>query len=101
MDDHYAWIYELFAVETEGSVRRERAWGNLWHREVDEFEDREYLMGLWSRRRYGDPGARTSETSLLFGLLRWRSAPNEGIDWLSPAFPGPGWPARQKESVLP
>lgn len=95
MDDHYAWIYELFAVETEGGVRRERSWGNLWHREVDAFEDRAYLLGLWSRRRYGAPGARTSETSLLFGLLRWRRTPDEGIDWLRPAFPGPGWPARR------
>lgn len=95
IDDHYAWIYELFAVETEGGVRRERSWGNLWHREVDAFEDREYLLGLWSRRRYGDPGGRTSEVSLLFGLLRWRSAPEDGFDLLRPAFPGPGWPARE------
>ena len=32
------------------------------------------------------------ETSLLFGLLRWRVTEGEGFDMLPPAFPGPGWP---------
>ena len=30
-------------------------------------------------------------TSLLFGLLRWRSGP-DGFGFLLPAIPGPGWP---------
>jgi hypothetical protein len=43
------------------------------------------------------------ETSLLFGLVRWRVTADEGFAMLRPAFPGPGWarpaqPARAGES---
>jgi hypothetical protein len=37
------------------------------------------------------------ETSLLFGLLRWRASHKGGVELLAPAFPGPGWPARVNE----
>jgi hypothetical protein len=32
------------------------------------------------------------ETSLLFGLLRWRSRGSDSLEWMLPALPGPGWP---------
>jgi hypothetical protein len=40
----------------------------LLGREKDALEDRVSIVGLWARRRYGD----TTETSLFFGILRWR-----------------------------
>ena len=98
IDDHYAWIYELFAVETDGRRRSERSWGGLWRRERDELEERAYLSGLWSRRRYRAGGEAVRETALLFGLVRWRSRPGERFDLMAPAFPGPGWPSRRTEA---
>ena len=38
------------------------------------------------------------ETSLLFGLLRWRVTSGEGFDMLPPALPGPGWPEQEEPS---
>ncbi|MFT5284076.1 MAG: hypothetical protein ACI8TQ_000227 [Planctomycetota bacterium] len=94
-DFYWAWPFELWTSEEqlEEQIRSERAWGGLWRREVDRFEDRRSLTGLWSNRSYREAGRNVSETSLLFGLLRWRSIAGEGNDLMMPAFPGPGWPA--------
>jgi hypothetical protein len=93
IDFHYAWIYELYAREREGERTSERAWGGIWKRERDAREVREYLSVLWSRRRYRAAGERISETSLLFGLVRWRWREKGEVELLAPALPGPGWPA--------
>jgi hypothetical protein len=93
VDEHYAWLYELYTRTTEGESVRERAWGGLWRREKDAGETREYVTGLWSRRKWREGDTKISETSLLFGLLRWRSQKGARFQPLWPAFPGPGWPA--------
>lgn len=94
-DRHYAWATKLWEWENGGGgTRRERSWGGLWRRERTPVEDRRSLAGLWSRRTVTLPdGRRTKETSLLFGLLRWRSDSEDGFGLMRPAFPGPGWPA--------
>lgn len=92
IDYHYAWIYELFRVEESPGIRRERSWLGLWRRERDADEDRASFVGLWSRRKYRLGEERIRETSLLFGLVRWRSQPSKGLRFLAPALPGPGWP---------
>jgi hypothetical protein len=95
IDDHYAWIYELYTRETDGSRVRERSWGGIWRRDGDDAEVRTYLTGLWSRRAYRLPEGAVRETSLLFGLLRWRRRHDGGRELMRPAFPGPGWPAER------
>jgi hypothetical protein len=92
IDYHYAWIYELYARERVGERVRERSWGGIWRREMDPLERRAYHAGLWSRRTYREDDRTVRETSLLVGLLRWRSAAGRGARLLAPAFPGPGWP---------
>lgn len=81
----------LWEWEQEGEMRRERAWLGLYRREKGRGEDRRSLTFLWSRRKYSAEGADIKETSLLFGLLRWRTG-DGGFRLLRPAFPGPGWP---------
>lgn len=98
IDEHYAWIWELYTRERNGAVVRERSWGGLWRRESDEREMREYISGLWSRRKLRDGVATVRETSLLFGLVRWRtSTRRRGFELMWPALPGPGWPALRGE----
>lgn len=92
IDDHYAWIYELWTREVEHDVIHERVWGGIYRREHDRFEDRRYFLGLWSRRQFVEGGEPIEAHSLLFGLLRWRTSASRGVDWLVPACPGPGWP---------
>lgn len=104
IDDHYVWIYELWTAETEvgGEVRHERAWGGIYRRELDRHEDRSYLLGLWSRRRYADRGATVEAHSALLGLFRWETRSDvDDVDWLAPAFPGPGWPLERSREELP
>lgn len=95
VDEMYAWIYELWVRERDHEILRERSWLGLYRHERDALEDRAYLVGLWSRRRYG-PNRGIAETSLLFGLLRWRKAASGSLEWLPPAIPGPGWPLRRE-----
>lgn len=95
LDDHYAWIWELYTTEDEGPIHRERSWGGIYKRELDLAEDRRYVTGIWSWRTYQDEGARVEETSLLFGLIRFRSHATDGLEWLAPALPGPGFPAHR------
>ena len=98
IDDHYAWVYELYVKERIDERIRERSWGGLWRRDRDAYEDRTYLTGLWSRRIYVAAGERVKETSLLFGLLRWRAGPGGGL--MLPALPGPGWPIERSRERL-
>jgi len=100
IDDHYAWIWQLFRVRRDNDRISERSMLGLWRRERDEDEDRRSITGLWAQRTYSRAGQRVRETSLLFGLLRFRSHSTEGVDWMAPAFPGPGWPlARVPNSI--
>jgi len=92
IDRAYAWIWELFTENRTPRTRRQRSWLGLWRRELDEYEDRASLAGLWARRKYRRDGERVRETSLLFGLLRWRTGGSDSIQLLPPAMPGPGWP---------
>ena len=101
IDDHYAWLYELYTRETRGEGRaervRERSWGGLWRREREADEERHHVTLLWSRRTYRADGGRVRETSLLMGLLRWRTRADGRRELLRPAFPGPGWPGASSE----
>ncbi|MFT7678473.1 MAG: hypothetical protein ACI8QC_002466 [Planctomycetota bacterium] len=101
VDEHYTWMWELWTQERRFDQVRERAWLGLWHREKDRDEDRSSLSGLWAQREYSRRGVPVSETSLLFGLLRWRHEPGQGRTLLAPAFPGPGWPLERTPSSLP
>jgi hypothetical protein len=100
IDDHYAWIYELITRESLGPQIKERTWGGLWRREADENEDRASLAGLWARRQYQREGEEVVETSILFGLVRWRTW-SSGSSLMWPAVPGPGWPAERARRVTP
>jgi hypothetical protein len=97
IDDMYAWIYELYRRERDHDVVHERSWLGIYRREKDAQEDRVSIAGLWARRRSG-PGRATTETSVLFGLLRWRKTASGSLEWLPPAIPGPGWPLKREES---
>jgi hypothetical protein len=92
IDDMYAWIWELWTRSVNHTHKRERSWLGLYRRERDEYEDRRSLVGLWASRQYREEGRRIHETSLLFGLLRWRTGGADSLEWLPPAIPGPGWP---------
>lgn len=99
---YYGWTWRLWAWERDdqADLLRQRAWLNLYRRERDAGEDRRSLSLLWANRRYVDPTqGQTSETSLLLGLLRWRRTERGGFDMLSPAFPGPGWPAHRIQAA--
>jgi hypothetical protein len=85
-------FFRIWEWEQEPAYRRERAVLGLYRHERGRGEDRRSLSGLWADRRYELDGQPTHETSLLFGLLRWRVTEGEGFAMLRPAFPGPGWP---------
>lgn len=89
---HLTSFFRLFEWEEEPAFRRERALLGLYRRERGRGEDRRSVAGLWASRRYEADGLPVHETSLLFGLLRWRVTEGRGFDMLRPAFPGPGWP---------
>jgi len=93
IDRYYAWIWKLYEWETKGDMYRSRSWLAIYRRERGLGEDRKSLTGLWSSRKYQDGERKVKETSLLFGLLRWRVTEGKGLSMLRPAFPGPGWPA--------
>jgi len=100
VDEHFAWMWELYSTHGRDGTVRERSWLGLWRREQDELEDRRSLVGLWARRDYHAGAERVHETSLLFGLLRWRTTA-AGRSLLPAAFPGPGWPLRRAARTLP
>jgi len=92
IDEMYAWIWELYTKEVRRDVIRERTWLGLYRREKDDLEDRRALSGLWATRAGELPDDDWRETSILFGLVRWRSGPGGSLRMLIPAVPGPGWP---------
>jgi len=89
---HVTSFFRIWEWEEEPAFRRERALLGLYRRERGRGEDRVSVSGLWARRSYERDGHAVHETSLLFGLVRWRVTEGEGFDMLRPAFPGPGWP---------
>jgi hypothetical protein len=93
--EHYwAWLWEVWAIERRGERVGARSWFGVYRYESDGVERRHSLPGLWARRSFGRDEERVSETSILFGLVRWRSGPGTDDGGLMrPAFPGPGWPA--------
>jgi hypothetical protein len=97
-DEMYAWIWELWTRDVNYDLVRERSWLGLYRREKDSSEDRRSFAFLWARRSYSTAQERVRETSLLFGLLRWRSGDESGFSLLAPAFPGPGWPLERVSS---
>lgn len=99
IDRHYSWMWKLWEWETEGDLRRDRSWLGMFKGEKGLAETRRSLSMLWSDRSYQSAGKRVRETSLLFGLLRWRVTEGEGFDILRPAFPGPGWPAHSPSAL--
>jgi len=101
-DFYWAWMFELWTTEKRPAekAQSERAWGGLWRRERNAFEDRRSFTGLWAARTYRENNRVIEETSLLFGLLRWRRMEGEDTDFLAPAFPGPGWPAQRMNAPL-
>ncbi|MBI1380081.1 MAG: hypothetical protein GC161_03195 [Planctomycetaceae bacterium] len=101
LEFHYAWLWELYTRETDGPRTAQRTWAGLWRAESQGDEHRTSVAGLWSRRSYGPAEARVAETSLFFGLVRWRSGPAESRPGLlAPALPGPGWPALWNDDPL-
>jgi len=93
IDRHYSWMWKLWEWETDEGLRRDRSWLGLFKGEEGLGETRRSLSMLWSSRSYSEGDRAVHETSLLFGLLRWRVTEGDGFDILRPAFPGPGWPA--------
>ncbi|MEL6712768.1 MAG: hypothetical protein AAFP86_03300 [Planctomycetota bacterium] len=101
LNEHYAWLWELYTSRARGEELRQRTWLGLWRRERDADEDRRSLAFLWSARDYTRAGRRASERSWLFGLLRYRTVEGEGTSLLRPALPGPGWPMRRTPNSGP
>ena len=97
---HLTSFFRLYEWEEEPRYRRERAFLGLYRRERGRGEERRSFSGLWARRSYTLDGEPARETSLLFGLLRWRVTPAGGFDMLPPAFPGPGWPRPAEDADL-
>lgn len=95
---HVTSFFHLYEWEEDPSCRRERALLGLYRRERGRGEDRRSLSGLWASRRYEDGGRAVRETSILFGLVRWRVISGAGFAMLPPAFPGPGW-SRPREAA--
>ncbi len=101
-DENYAWIYSVYRGSRSPEITTDHALWGLWRREHDRDEQRSYVSGIWSQRDYTDAGSQVTERSLLFGLLRWRSHERDGLSFMSPAFPGPGWPIeRVPNSIHP
>jgi hypothetical protein len=93
IEDMYAWIWELYARETDKEKVRERSWLGLYRREKDADEDRRSLAFLWAQRDWRDgQDRRVTDHSLLLGLIRWRTREDGMLRGLPPALPGPGWP---------
>jgi hypothetical protein len=103
IDEMYAWMWELWHERVDHDVVQQRSWLGLWRREQDEVEDRRNFSALWARRTWSDDTGVHHETSLLFGLLRWRTEGDsqageaQKVEWLPPAMPGPGWPLQRGE----
>jgi hypothetical protein len=95
----YDWETQRPVGPEDEGFRRERSFLGLYRRERGRGEDRRSFAGLWARRRHEEDGRAVHETSLLFGLLRWRVTEGSGFDMLPPAVPGPGWPQPLERSA--
>jgi hypothetical protein len=89
---NFGFLYEVWAVREQPApaplTQEKRAWLGLYRSTAGSGHRRSSFSGLGGR--WTEPDG-TTHTSLLFGLLRWRSGP-EGSSLEAPAFPGPGWP---------
>jgi len=95
IDEHYAWLWELYSARRSFDRVRVRSWLGLYREETDQVEQRRSLVGLWARRDYSEGGEAVREVSFLFGLLRARRRARGSYELIAPAFPGPGWPRRE------
>lgn len=90
---NFGFLYEVWAQREQPApaplTEDRRAWLGLYRSTAGSGHRRSSLAGLGGR--WTEPDG-TTHTSLLFGLLRWRSAPDGSGGWEAPAFPGPGWP---------
>lgn len=83
-------LYEFWTVrasQPQPRIHEERAFLNLYHAAESGGHRRWSVAGLGGR--WTEPDG-TGHWSLLFGLLRWRTGDDGGLE--VPAFPGPGWP---------
>lgn len=86
-------LFEIWAGRSDGlsGPKERRFFLNLFHQSESGGHRRwsiPVLGGQWT-----EPDG-TTHTSLLLGLLRFRSGPDGGLE--PPAFPGPGWPDLHK-----
>ena len=95
IDEHYAWLWELYSARRSFDRVRVRSWLGLYREETDQVEQRRSLVGLWARRDFSEGGEAVREVSFLFGLLRARRRARGSYELIAPAFPGPGWPRRE------
>lgn len=89
---NFGFLYEVWAEREQPApaplTEEKRAWLGLYRSTAGSGHRRSSFSGLGGR--WTEPDG-TTHTSLLFGLLRWRSGP-DGSNLEAPAFPGPGWP---------
>ncbi|TAH34891.1 MAG: hypothetical protein EYC70_13900 [Planctomycetota bacterium] len=90
--------FEVWAGSSDAvsGVTQRRAFLNLYHTAQAAGHTRwsvPILGGQWT-----EPDG-TVHTSLLLGLLRFRSGPGGGLE--EPAFPGPGWPDLHVQDLPP
>lgn len=93
MSRNFGFLYEVWA-DRRGEpaaplARDRRAWLGLWRDLEGSGHRRRSLAGVFGR--WNEPDG-TVHTSLLFGLLRWRTGAGGERTMEAPAFPGPGWP---------
>lgn len=90
---NFGFLYEVWSAREQPAPApaavEKRAWLGLYSSTAGSGHRRSSWTGLGGR--WTEPDG-TTHTSLLFGLLRWRSAPDGSGGWEAPAFPGPGWP---------
>ncbi|HIG87899.1 MAG TPA: hypothetical protein EYQ25_12760 [Planctomycetes bacterium] len=102
IDEHYAWLWELYVAERSFDQVRVRSWLGLYREESDRHEHRRSISILWARRDYTQAASNVREVSLLAGLIRWRQSEQAGLQFMRPSFPGPGWPGtRVPNSKVP
>ena len=90
---NFGFLYEVWAVREQPAPaplsEERRAWLGLYRSTAGSGHRRTSFSGLGGR--WTEPDG-TTHTSLLFGMLRWRSSPDGWDGFEAPAFPGPGWP---------
>lgn len=98
LSENLGFLFELWSVRRDGltAPRESRALLDLYH-SAESAGHRRWsvpgLGGVWT-----EPDG-TAHYSLLFGLLRFRTGAEGGLE--DPAFPGPGWPDLHALSAAP